>query len=212
MRRRIVFAVTLLVVLVVFASTSRANAHAYFCTFKGYLAYEATEGTTPRVVGHVLRVVRLEPQRGIYLAGEVTLPEWFSVYHLTCNEDRIELLGTYASPPWWSRVVTKYIADISKSSDVRIIGPIEYPGLSWSDAAKDGPVPGDLGIFGRVAPLPLESSDPGHEYQLLRNISGRQTKQGWESHTKSEVVQRDLKGKVLQRFVLYETQEVRTGD
>jgi len=211
MRRRIVFVVTLLVV-VVLASTARANAHAYFCTFKGYLAYEATDGGTPKVVGHVLRVVRLERRRGIYLAGDVTLPEWFTADHLTCNEDRIELLGTYASPPWWSKVVTKYVVDISKSSDVRIIGPIEYPGLSWSDAAKNGPVPGDLGIFGRVPALPLESHDPEHEYQLLRNLSGRQTKQGWEFHTKSEVVQRDLKGKVLQRFVLYETREVRTGD
>ena len=210
MRRRIVFVVTLPLVLVVFASTSRANTNAYFCTFKGYLAYEASEGTKPRVVGHVLRVVRLERQRGIYLASEVTLPDSFRVYHLICNEDRIEASGWSSSG--WSSVVTKYVADISKSSDVRIIGPIEYPGLSWSDAAKDGPVPGDLGIFGKVAPLPLESSDPEHEYQLVRNVCGRQTKQGWELHTKSEVVQRDLKGKVLQRFVLYETREVRTGD
>jgi hypothetical protein len=57
----------------------------------------------------------------------------------------------------------------------------------------------------------LESLDLEHEYQLLRNLSGRQTKQGWEFHTKSEVVQRDLKGAVLQRLVLYERRDV-AGD
>jgi hypothetical protein len=171
-----------------------------------YLAYEAREGTIPGVVDHVLRVVRLEPQRGIYLAGEVTLPESFTVYHLICNEDSIEVSG-------WDNVVAKYVIEIAKSRDVRIIGPTEVPGRRWSDAAKDGPTPANLAIFGpKVAPLPLESLDPEHEYQLLRNLSGRQTEQGWEFHIKSDVIQRDLKGTVLQHFVVYENRRLETGD
>jgi len=102
---------------------------------------------------------------------------------------------------------------MAKSRDVRIIGPTEYPGQRWSDAAKDGPAPANLAIFGpKVAPLPLESLDREHEYQLLRNLSGRQTEQGWEFHTRSEVIQRDLKGRVLQRLVLYENRRLETGD
>jgi hypothetical protein len=206
MKQQIAFVLTLLVVFVVLASPSRADTNASFCAFKGYLAFEAREGTTSGVVGHVLRVVRLDPQRGIYLAGEVTLPELFTVYHLICNEDNIQLGG-------WNNVVTKYVIEIAKSREVRVLGPSEYPGQKWSDAAKDGPAPADLGIFGpKVAPLLLESLDPEHEYQLLRNVSGRQTKGGWEFRTKSEVVQRDLKGMVLQRLVLYESRRVENGD
>jgi hypothetical protein len=111
MRRQILFLLTLLVVFLVLASPSRADTDAYFCAFKGYLAFEAREGTSPDVVGHVLRVVRLEPQHGIYFAGEVTLPESFTVYHLICNEDSIEVSG-------WNNVVTKYVVEIAKSGDV----------------------------------------------------------------------------------------------
>jgi hypothetical protein len=205
MKQHVALVFMLLVVFLVLESPSRADTDAYFCTFKGYLAFEAREGTAPGVVGHVLRVVRLDPQRGIYLAGEVTLPALFTVYHLICNGDSIEVSG-------WNNVFTKYTIEFAKSSDVRVLGPTEYPGQRWSDAAKDGPAPIGLGIFGpRVAPLPLESLDLEHEYQLLRNLSGRQTKQGWEFHTKSEVVQRDLKGAVLQRLVLYERRDV-AGD
>ena len=71
--------ITLLVVFVGFPTLSWAGEDAYFCNYKGYFAYETHEGVTPGVVGHVLRVVRFESKRGIYLAGEVTLPE-FTVY------------------------------------------------------------------------------------------------------------------------------------
>ena len=81
MRRHRTVALTLLVVFLAIATQSCAKTDAYFCTFKGYLAYEAREGTSPGVVGHVLRVLRFEPKRGIYPAGEVPLPELFSVYH-----------------------------------------------------------------------------------------------------------------------------------
>ena len=196
---------TLLVVFLAIATQSRAKTDAYFCASKGYLAYEAREGTSPGVVGHVLRVLRFEPKRGIYPAGEVTLPELFSVYHLICSEDNIEISG-------WRNVVTKYVIEIDKSGNVQLLSSTDYPGQRWSDAAKDGPAPADLGIFGRVAPLPLESLDPEHEYQLLRNVSGGQTKEGLEFHTKSELVQLNPKGTVLQRVVLYESREVASRD
>jgi hypothetical protein len=197
--------ITLLAVFLAFPTLSRAAEDAYFCTYKGYFAYETRKGDTPSVIGHVLRVVRIEPRRGIYLAGEVALPE-FAVYHLICSEDRIEISG-------WRKVFTKYVIEIAKSGEIRSLGPTDYPGLPWSVAAKDGPAPADLGIFGpRVPPLTLESLDPEHEYQLLRNLSGRQVKEGWERHITSELVQLDPKGTVLQRFVLYESRTVESGE
>jgi hypothetical protein len=105
------------------------------------------------------------------------------------------------------------VIEISKSRELRSIGPTEYPGRQWSDAAKDGPARASLGIFGpHVAPLPLESLDSEHEYQLLRSVSGRKVKEGLEWHSKSELVQLDVKGAVLQRFVLYERRTVTPRD
>jgi hypothetical protein len=128
------------------------------------------------------------------------------VYHLSCSEDLIEISG-------WRNVFTKYVIEIAKSGELRSVGPTEYPGRQWSEAAKDGPAPASLGIFGpRIAPLPLESLDPEHEYQLLRNLSGRKVKEGWEWHSKSELVQMDPRGTVLQRFVLYERRTVEYRD
>jgi hypothetical protein len=205
MKRHLALVFAFHVVFLAFPTLSRAGEDAYFCTCKGYFAYETHEGVTPGVVGHVLRVVRFESKRGIYLAGEVTLPE-FTVYHLICNEDRIEISG-------WRRVFTKYVIEIAKSGEIKNLGPHEYPGLAWSVAAKDGPAPPDLGIFGpRVPPLALETFDREHEYQLLRKVSGRKVKEGWEWHSESEVVQLDSKGIVLQRFVLYERRTEASGE
>jgi len=199
------FVLTFLAVVLVFSVPSRADSDGYFCASKGYLAYELREGITPGIVGHVLRVVRFGTKRGIYLASEVPLLD-FEVYHFICSEDRIEISG-------WRNVFTKYVIEIPGSGEVRSLGPTEYPGRQWSDAAKDGPAPADLGIFGpHVAPLPLESLDPEHEYQLLRNLYGKEAKEGWEWHSKSELVQLDPKGTVLQRFMLYERRTVEAGD
>jgi hypothetical protein len=205
MKHETFFVLTLLLVSLASAKESRADSDAYFCTSKGYLAYETRKGVTPGAVGHVLRVVRFEPNRGIYLGGEVTLLD-FQVYHMICGEDRIEISG-------WRNVFTKYVIEIAKSGELRSVGPTEYPGRQWSDAAKDGPAPASLGIFGpHVAPLPLESLDPEHEYQLLRNLSSRKGEEGLEWHSKSELVQLDPKGTVLQRFVLYERRTVEYRD
>ena len=205
MKHQTFLVLTLLLVSLAFAKESRADSDAFFCASKGYLAYETRKGVTPGAVGHVLRVVRFEPKRGIYLGGEVTLLD-FQVYHLSCSEDLIEISG-------WRNVFTKYVIEIAKSGELRSVGPTEYPGRQQSEAAKDGPAPASLGIFGpRIAPLPLESLDPEHEYQLLRNLSGRKVKEGWEWHSKSELVQLDPRGTVSQRFVLYERRAVESRD
>src|ERR1700720_3365600 len=103
MQNQTSFVLTLLVVLLASATQSRADSDAYFCTSKGYLAYETRKGVTPGAVGHVLKVVRFEPKRGIYLASEVTLLD-FEVYHMICSEDRIEISG-------WRNIFTKYVIE-----------------------------------------------------------------------------------------------------
>jgi hypothetical protein len=200
-KHRLLFRLAFLTVVLASSVSARADIDGYFCTSKGYVAYELREGITPSIVGHVLRVVRVEPDRGIYVAGEVTLLD-FEVYHLTCAQDHIEISG-------WRKVFTKYIVDIEPSREMKVVGPTEYPDLQWSAAAKDGPKPQSLSLFGpKVEPLPVQSLDAEHNYQLLRNLSGQQVKEGWQRHSRSELVQLDKNGSVSQRFVLYERRDV----
>jgi hypothetical protein len=173
---------------------------------KGYVAYELRHGITEGVVEHKLRVVRVGPDRGIYIAGEAALLD-FEVYHLTCSPDHIEISG-------WRKVLTKYVIEFSPSGKLKTVGPTEYPDVPWSDAAKDGPEPQSLGLFiPNPDPLLIESLDPEHGYQLLRNSSQEKSKEGWnERHTKSELVRLDRKGNVCQRLVLYERRDIEPRD
>jgi hypothetical protein len=197
----------LIFICFVLALASVAPSHAQsarFCTAKGYLAYDAQKEMVPGSSGHAVRVVRFGSNDGIRLAGDIPLPPMFTVYHLVCNDDRVLVTG-------FEKVVTQCTIEVTESS-VGLLSVTEDSGKRWSDAAKEGPAPVDLGIFGREAPLRLESSDPAHEYQLLRNVFFKQTKLGQEVHTKSELIQLDLKGTVLKRFVLYDWRKLESGD
>ena len=206
MKHRLLFTLTFLTVTLLFSLSASADSDGYFCTSKGYVAYELREGITAGVLGHVLRVVRVEPNRGIYFSGEVTFLD-FEVYHMICTQDHIEISG-------WRKVFTKYVIDIGPSREMKVIGPTEYPDLNWKDAARDGPEPPSLGLFGPKAdPLSIESLDPEHDYQLLRNMSEEKSKEGWDEwHIKSELVQSDKNGNVWQRLVLYERRYIEPKD
>jgi hypothetical protein len=128
MKRQAALVLTLLVVFIAFAIPSHATSDAYFCTSKGYLAYETHDRGAPGVVGHVLRVVRFEPKRGIYLAGEVTLLE-FTVYHLMCSEDRIEISG-------WRDIFTKYVIEIAGIRGGKKPWPHRVPGTAMVRRCK----------------------------------------------------------------------------
>ena len=108
---------------------------------------------------------------------------------------------------------TKYVIDILPSGEMKVSGPLEYPDIRWQEAAKDGPLPLNLDIFGPdEAPLPIESSDTEHEYQLLRNLSRKHSGDGNEFHIKSELVQVDKHGNELQRLVLHERTYIEPRD
>ena len=128
MKRQTASVLAFLAVVLAFSAPSHADSDGDFCTSKGYLAYELREGITPGVVGHVLRVVRFEPKRGIYLATEVTLLD-FEVYHLICSEDRIEISG-------WRNVFTKYVIEIAGLGEVRTLGPHRISGTTMVGRCK----------------------------------------------------------------------------
>jgi len=125
-----------IVVAVIFTLTlsgsARGDSDGNFCTSNGYVAYELREGITTGVRGHVLKVVRVEPNRDIYTAGEVTLLD-FEVYHLICSQYHIEISG-------WQNVFTKYMIDRLPSGELKASAPLEYPtvgaGLKWVSPPK----------------------------------------------------------------------------
>lgn len=205
MKHRLSATLTFLVLASLFSVPARADSDGYFCISTGYLAYEMRGAITAGVDGHVLKVVRVAPNRGIYVAGQVTLLD-FEVYHLMCGESRIEISG-------WRNVITKYVIDILPTGELKTIGPIEYPEVNWRDAAKDGPTPQSLAIFPNGDPISVESLDSEHTYQLLRTWSHEKSKEGWDvSHIKSELVQHDKSGNTWQRLVLYERRNIENKD
>jgi hypothetical protein len=184
---------TLLAVALSFSIPSHADSDGCFCTSRGYLAYEMRGAITPGVAGHVLRIVRFEAERGIYIAGEVTLED-FQVHRMICDQDRVEISG-------WERISERYVIEIAGAQKIHILEYAEDPTRRF-DASKEGPEPAQLG-YGHPGTLPLESLDPNHKYEVLRRRSEKAVKGGLEHHVTAELLQVDLQGTVSQRCMLY---------
>jgi hypothetical protein len=123
-------ALLFIAVALAFCVPSRADEDGSFCTFRGYLAYELRNGITPSEAGHVLKVVRFEPMRGIFTAGEVTLQD-FQVHRMTCGQDHVEISG-------WGNIFKKYTIDIAGQDKLSIVEYTEDPNRRF-DSSKDGP-------------------------------------------------------------------------
>src|SRR5438552_7404 len=102
-----------LAVAFAFCVPSRADSDGSFCASRGYLAYELRNGITPGAAGHVLKVVRFEPKRGIHIAGEITLQD-FQVHRMICGQDRVEISG-------WGNMFKKYTIEITGQDKVHVV-------------------------------------------------------------------------------------------
>jgi hypothetical protein len=169
MKRRTALASIFLAIAIVLSVPSRADDDGNFCTSKGYLAYELREGVTPGVTGHVLKVVRFDPQNGIHEAGEVTLHD-FQVHAMNCTTDRIEISGP-------ENVIAVCLTDApspQETSIVKCTGDFEQRFGHY----RKGPEPPNLGQWGRPGSIPLESLDTGHRYELRLTRSNRKVGKG----------------------------------
>jgi len=204
MKHQTAYVLTLLAVAITFSVPSRADSDGYFCTSKGYVAYELRKGVTPGVTGHVLKIVRFDNESGIHAAGEVVLPD-FQVHIMSCNANQIEISG-------WDKVFTRCVIEATGPRNVSITECTEDPGRQF-DYRKEGPSPPNLGRWARPGSgsIPLESLDPDHKYQLLLSFSSRTVaEKSWEVH-KTELIRTDGNGNVSQRYLVYETQIVESG-
>jgi hypothetical protein len=200
--------VTLLVIVFAASVPSKADDDGNFCTSRGYLAYELREGITAGVVGHELRVVRFDSQRGIRVASNASLKD-FQVQKMTCREDRVEIAGfgtvLHGDPPL-TRCVIK-IVDFDEKVSVPSCTDDAILGQNWRKAV--GPEPANLGQSGRAGSIPLESVDPDLKYYLLLNSSRKKLgTYDWELNYKTELIQADSQGNILRRFVVYKARVV----
>jgi|SRR5579864_902581 len=196
--------IILITVVFACAESSFADSDGYYCTSAGYLAYELREGLTPGIKGHVLRVVRYEAGRGIYSAGEVILKD-FQVHSINCSAGRVEISG-------WDRVFIAYVVEISPPTGLRIAEHSDDSARQF-DYRKDPPEPPNLARYARLETVKLDSSDADHSYDLVgtrttTQVKGDESSPAWETHYHTELVQRDRKGTILQRVVLFDLSDI----
>jgi hypothetical protein len=187
-----------------FVLPAQADSDGYFCISKGYLAFELRSFHTPNLKAeHVLRVVRFDPGRGIYDAGEVALQD-FEVHHMNCKDDRVEISG-------WDKGYIEYSIDIAVRNILQIAKHFQDPKRKFDPSKIKGPAPGNLGLS-QPQTILLASDDPEHKYQLVLTRTEKPTKGGLENHRKAELLQIDSGGNVSQRIQLYEDHSVEYGD
>jgi hypothetical protein len=157
-----------------------------YCTGKGYIAFDAPEGSPvatpapdPRSP-HVLRVFRLNSERGIYKAGDWPMRS-SGASTMWCNGDHVVVVG-----PLPGKTVREEIdiAESQNSNGARAVANDYGPFLSQE---------GDLG-YPKTNPelIDLDSSDTQHKYQLATSSSSK----GWERTVKVELLQINLTQKV----------------
>jgi hypothetical protein len=177
-----------------------------YCIGTNYIAFDLGSFMTPNLAfSHLLRLVRIDPQKGIYRSADIPMED-FDVLSMKCGGDQIEVSGQSHNLKWYERYTIE-IADPKKSPNV-----IEHTKGPFQDFAKEAHVPTDgyLGIpWPRTRILP--STDAEHNYELKLSgyaVSGY----GATTYTKAELVQSDNHGNITQSVLLYEFAEEQSGD
>jgi hypothetical protein len=196
---RLVFMLALFVLsTLLFVQPSYADNDGCYCTSRGYIAFEVRSFYNRKLAPpttHVLKIFKFESGRGIFEAGEVSMED-FQVHEMTCNKERVEILG-------FGKGYVKYIIDITaESKNLHIREHVQDANRRF-DPAKEGPAPEQLGLSG-PAVIPLDSSDPQHKYHLVRSFSSKQVKDRIETIRKAELLQIGSGEKVSQRVSIFE--------
>ncbi|HJU42404.1 MAG TPA: hypothetical protein VJ691_06295 [Vicinamibacterales bacterium] len=149
------------------AGPAFADSDAYFCTWRGYLAFETRLGTGK----HELHVVRFGAG-GITAAPPIALDE-FQVHGMICRAGQIEIQG-------WERTYTIDLAAAGKA--------VVTSRAAAFNASQSKP-PENLGHLGKPQVIDLDA-DGGNRFQLVIARASKPVKGGIEHHTTTRIVQR----------------------
>jgi hypothetical protein len=176
MARRTFWAIAL---LAAWPAIAHADSDGYYCTGRGYLAYE-TRFSTPGLE-HVLHVVRFSQANGITREQRIPLED-FQVHGMRCGEHAIELAA-------WTK---RYLIDLSAP---------EPPRVRTEDAnfASRGTSQSNLGHWALEGVVDLESDGQPGEFQLVIGRVSRRVPGGIERYTLTQLIRRDPKpgGQIL---------------
>ncbi len=167
---RIVVVIVSAIVFLLPASAA-ADSDGYFCTGRGYLAYETRFATTPS--RHELHVVRFSTTRGIVADQPVILDD-FQVHGMRCLPSKVELVG-------WTMT---YSVDISGSRQ-QPPRTVES-GLRGVDQGK---ATDNLGRLSKPQVVTLEA-DGEDRFQLVIARVSQRVSGGLEHHTVSRLIRR----------------------
>jgi len=175
MKRRTNLRATLigsLVLIFADASPLAADSYGYYCTAPGYLAFEL------RWVGpannHELHIVRYSEAEGIAPLPPIVLDD-FQVFDMTCLAGSIEIRGSAGG----------YLVDLSDPEGPRQVHPVVLP-----DPERTGEPTANLGHWGRVGVVDLESDAPLGTFQLVIARVERPIAGGIEWYTLTRLVRR----------------------
>jgi hypothetical protein len=192
---------SLVLLFALFAPPARADNDGFFCSSKGYLAFELRSFHARGLkANHVLRVVRFGSEKGIYQAGEVSILD-FQVHRMECTQERVRISGM-------NKGYIEYTLDISMPDKLKVVDSVQDAGRLPSTL---GPAPETLG-FSPPKTILLESNDPANHYKLVLNTTEKRGKDGLERRSTAEIVEVDPHGKISQRLLLYEDHHIVSPD
>lgn len=158
---------TLCLILLLLPTVTRADSDGYYCTGRGYLAWE-TRLDQP---GHQLHIVRFSRDAGLVRLAPVALED-FQVHGMTCGDASVELTGG-------GKV---HSVDFSHAArpvvSTRAASPTSAPQLN-------------LGHWSREGVTDLESDAAPGEFQLVISKASRPVSGGVDHYTVTQVVRRD---------------------
>lgn len=163
----------LLILPLIAPATARADSDGYFCTGRGYIAWETRFDTLP--AGHRLHVVRFSRAGGLVRSEPIPLED-FQVHAMSCRETSVELTG-------WT---TRYTVDLLNPAQPVVTARAGAPG------SADEPQR-NLGHWSREGVTDLESDGAADEFQLVISRVSRRVTGGIEHYTVTQIIRRDLR-------------------
>jgi hypothetical protein len=180
---------------------ARADSDGSFCISNGYVAYDLRSFQTRGLkASHVFRVVRFGTGHGIYVAGEVTAPD-FQVHRMECMKDQVIVWG-------FDKSYVEYTLDISDPDKLTILESLQTP---------KGPAPTTRGTteqlgLSRAQTISLESDDPANIYKLVLARTQKRGKTGLAWRATAELIRLDSQGNITQRLLLYESYHIESPE
>ena len=160
----------------------RADSDGYFCTARGYVAFETRLASD----NHELHIIRFSTAEGITAMPVVEL-ENFQVHGMRCHASEVEVVG-------WNRTYTVNLSNLTITSR-----PSGAAGRGTGAAEN-------LGKWARSQVVELEASGADQFQLVIARVSDGAKNKGIEHHTVTRLIQRrpQVGGQIVRSLQLFE--------